>query len=171
MSNIVPTSNPTNTPAVQQSSLPVKKGEDFIAEAEVMDLTPLKDKLFVVAVSTGDRNKVKLLASTIHGPYNFAEMAEQVGSMWQEHQHHAKVIIIDKDVKVGVKMLDENTVDYIETHYGDIAVEAMLDGVFDDIKDYTCQAGVVDSNPAEDPRNIKAIEEAAKAQEAPEEEL
>lgn len=168
MSNIVPVTNPTSTPTVQQASPPVKDGDDFLAETEVMDLSAFRDKLFMVAVSTGDRNKVKLLAATIHGPYTFAEMAEQVGSMWREHQHHAKVLVLEKDFTQGVIMLSENTIDYIECHYGDIAVEAMLLGEFDGEKEYTCTAGVVVVNPAEDPRN-KEVE--VKKEEDPDEEL
>jgi hypothetical protein len=96
-------------------------------------------------------------------------MVEQVGSMWKEHLHHAKVVSLDKDVTKPVIMLSENTVDYIECHYGDIVVEAMLEGVFDDTKEYTCQAEVVESNPVtDDPRN-KQIE--APKEESTEEEL
>lgn len=169
MSNIVPVSNPTDTPATQGAvELPIKSGDDFIAEAETMDLSSIKDNIFMVAISTGDRNKVLLLSSTIHGPYNFPEMVEQVGSMWKQHLHHAKVIILEKDVTKGVKMLGQNTVDYIEAHYGDIIVEEMLSGTFDD-KEYTCQADTVQVDPGLDPRNKAQIE--AKKEEDPEEEL
>jgi hypothetical protein len=135
------------------SNLPVKKGDDFIGELETMDLSSLKDKIFIVGVSTGDRNGPKMITSTIRGPLTFVEMVEQVGFTWQEHQHHAKAMILEKDVKVQPKFIDENTVDYIECHYMDIVTEAMLDGVFDLDKTYTCQAGLNEAPVEEDPRN------------------
>ena len=83
---------------------PVSKEEkEFLAEIEVMDLSPIKDKTYVVAVGTGDPNKVKFLCSTIHGPYNFTEMCQEVGEMWVQHQHHAKVIIMEKTVSISRK--------------------------------------------------------------------
>ena len=115
---------------------------EFLAEAETMDLTPIKGATFGVAVATGDPNGVKYLCSTMHGPYNFTEMCQEVGDMWVQHQHHAKVILLSKDPKSRVKMLDENTVDYIEAHFVDIIVEEALAG-FDD-KQYTCTAGTVE---------------------------
>lgn len=134
-------------------NLPVKDGDDFIAECEIMDLSELKDKNFLVAVSTGDRNKAKFLSTTIHGPYNFVEMVEEVGVMWKNYQHHAKVVLCEKDRKKAAKTLDENTVDYIEAHYADIVTEAMLDGIFDEQKDYTCRAGFTEATAEDDPRN------------------
>jgi hypothetical protein len=137
--------------------LPIKSGEDFIAECETMDLSELKDKSFLVAVSTGDRNKSKFLSTTVHGPYSFVEMVEEVGVMWQEHQHHAKVVITSKDRSKALKILDENTIDYIEANYTEIATEAMLDGVFDDDREFTCRAGLIEDQSEEDPRNkVKA---------------
>jgi hypothetical protein len=135
------------------SNLPVKKGDDFIGELESMDLSSLKDKVFIVGVSTGDRNGPKMITSTIRGPLTFVEMVEQIGCTWQEHQHHAKAMILEKDMKVRPKFIDENTADYIECHYMDIVTEAMLDGVFDEDKTFTCQAGLNDISPEEDPRN------------------
>ena len=119
--------------------LPVKK-DGFLAEVEVMDLARLKSGKFIVAVGTGDPKSYKLLGSTIHGPYDFVEMVQEVGDMWMTHQHHAKVILLDKNVSNITQMLDENTVDYIECHYNDIITEEMLGGAFD--KDFTCQAGL-----------------------------
>lgn len=125
--------------------LPINTSEDFLAETEKMDLSELKDKQFAVAVNTGDRNAGKFLTSTIHGPYSFAEMCQEVGSMYQEHQHHAKVIVLNKDPKTKVKVLDENTVDYIECHYIDIITDAMLDGVFEEESgQYTCRANIIE---------------------------
>jgi hypothetical protein len=137
------------------NNLPVKTGEDFIGEFEVMDLSSLKDSMFVVAVSNGDRNKCKFLASTVHGPYTFFEMCEEVGMMFKEHQHHAKVTILSKDSTKAPKFLDENTIDYIEAKYVDIVTEGMLDGVFDETKEYTCKVGINEADTSDDPRQPK----------------
>jgi hypothetical protein len=134
--------------------LPVKNSETFLAEVEVMDLSHLKDGNFIVAVGTGDPKGFKLLASTIHGPYNFVEMVQEVGSMWAEHQHHAKVIKLDKVYTNATQMLDENTVDYIECHYNDIIVDEMIGGAFDLDKEFTCQAGFQEDDNG-DPRHKK----------------
>lgn len=128
-----------------ENNLPVKTGEDFVAEFETMDLSDLKDRLYVVAVNNGDRSGPKFVCSTIRGPYTFEEMCEQVGVMWRNHQHHAKVTVLEKNPEKGAKILDENTVDYIEAHYEDIVTESMLGGVFDEIKDYTCRANIIES--------------------------
>jgi hypothetical protein len=125
------------------SNLPVKSTETFLAENEVMDLSPIKDKMFLVAVSTGDRNKSKFLSTTVRGPYSYTEMLEEVGVMWKEHQHHAKAVILSKDRNAQLKSLDENTIDYIECHYLDLITDAMLEGMFD--KEYTCQVGIVET--------------------------
>jgi hypothetical protein len=137
--------------------LPVKKGEEFLAEVEVMDLAPLKSGQFIVAVGTGDPNGFKLLGSTIHGPYGFVEMVQEVGDMWATHQHHARVIKLDKDMNKQTQMLDENTVDYIECHYNDIITEEMLNGAFDLDKEFTCQAGFQDDDGL-DPRRQPVTE-------------
>jgi hypothetical protein len=138
--------------------LPVKKTEEFLAEVEVMDLSALKDKKFVVAVGTGDPEKFSLLGSTIHGPYTFIEMVQEVGDMWATHQHHAKVLILDKNINSATTMLDPNTIDYIEYSYNDIITEEMLGGAFDAIKEFTCQAGLVNDLES-DPRLKKKEEE------------
>ena len=63
--------------------IPVTQAEDFVAEFHEgeMDLSELYDKQFVVAVSTGDRNKCKHLASTLTGPYDFVEMVDLVADL------------------------------------------------------------------------------------------
>lgn len=132
-------------------NLPVKTGDDFVGELETMDLGVLKSESFLVAVNQGDRSKGKFLCSTIRGAYTFEEMCETVGNMWKEHQHHAKVILLQKDMKQAPKILDENTVDYIEANFQDIITESLLDGVFDDQKDYTCRAGIVEASNEENP--------------------
>jgi hypothetical protein len=164
-----------NIPAQNPNmNLPVKTGDDFIGELEVMDLTELKDKQFLVAVSSHDRNGPKFVCSSIRGPFTFEEMCEAVGVTWQEHQHHCKVIILQKDFKAKSLHLDENTIDYIEAHFQDIITESMLDGVFDEVKDYTCRAGVVQDDGSENPLDgdkLAAKEaEAAKANSTDEDE-
>jgi hypothetical protein len=122
-----------------------------------MDLSELKDKMFIVGASQADRNKCKFLASTVRGPYTFEEMCEQVGVMWRQHQHHAKATILEKDPTKPAKFLDENTTDYIEANYEDIIVESMLGGVFDQQKEYTCKANLVeaaDTVVAENPQKM-----------------
>jgi hypothetical protein len=135
----------------QNLNLPVKKGDDFIGELEIMDLSELRDKQFLVAVNQGDRSGVKFLCSTIRGPYSFEEMCEAIGVMWKIHQHHGKAIILQKDAAAAPKYLDENTIDYIEANFEDIITESMLNGVFDDDKEYTCRAGVVEGDNSDNP--------------------
>lgn len=127
------------------NNLPIKAGDDFVAEFESMDLSELKNKVYVVAVNQGDRSGPKYVCSSIKGPFSFEEMCEHVGVMWRNYQHHAKVTILDKDQTRPSKFLDENTVDYIEAHYEDIVTESMLDGVFDEVKEYTCRANILES--------------------------
>src|SRR5580765_1769721 len=116
--------------------------KEFLAEVEVMDLSPIKDKTFMVAVGTGGPDTIKFLCSTPHGPYNFTEMCQEVGDMWIQHQHHAKAIILEKDPKAKVYQLDGNTIDYIECHFQDIIMEEFLAGV-EEPKEFTCTAGTV----------------------------
>ena len=132
------------------SDLPVKK-DNFLAEAEVMDLSKIKNETFAVAVSTGAPDSVKYLCTTLHGPYGFVEMLQEVGDMWVNHQHHAKVILMSKKQNEKIKFLDTNTVDYIECHYSDLIVEEMLGGAFD--KEFTCQAGLTVEEESSDPRH------------------
>jgi hypothetical protein len=132
-------------------NLPVKQGDDFVGELETMDLSELKDKQFLVAVNQGERGGVKFVCSTIRGPFTFEEMCETIGIMWREHQHHGKAIVIQKDFKAEPLYLDENTIDYIEAHFQDIITESMLDGVFDEVKDYTCRAGLVKGDNSDNP--------------------
>jgi hypothetical protein len=137
--------------SAQSVNLPVKTGDDFVGELETMDLSELKGKNYLVAVNQGDPSGVKFVCSTIRGPYTFEEMVESVGMMWQQHQHHAKVIMCQKDPSLAPKYLDANTIDYIEANFMDIVTESMLEGVFDGEKEYTCRAGVVDGDNSENP--------------------
>ena len=116
--------------------------QEFLAEVAVMDLSPIKGETFCVAVSTGQKDSVKFLCTTLHGPYNFCEMAQEVGEMWVQHQHHSKVIVLDKDASKKVRVLDDNTVDYIEAHYIDIIME---DTIFSEPdREFTHTARVVE---------------------------
>jgi hypothetical protein len=135
-------------------NLPVKQTDDFFAPIEVMDLSPLKDQMFLVAVSQGDRNKGRFLSTTTHGPYNYLEMIEEVGIMWQQEQHHAKVVICEKDRSKPIKTLDQNTIDYIEEHYENLLMEGFLEGAFDDKKEYTCKVGISEADIDDDPRHL-----------------
>jgi len=135
----------------QNVNLPVKTGDDFIGELETMDLSELKDKQFLVGVSNGDRSGVTFVCSTIRGPFTFEEMCESVGVMWVKEQHHSKVLLCGKDHGAKPKYLDTNTVDYIEAHFQDIITESLLEGVFDDDKEYTCRAGVVEGTNEDNP--------------------
>lgn len=143
---------------MSNSNLPVKT-DNFLAEAEVMDLSKLKDKVFLVAVGTSTPDSVKFLCSTAHGPYTYVEMLQEVGDMWHNHQHHAKVVILSKNQNEKVAILDGNTVDYVELNYTDLIVEEMLGGMFDaEPKEFTCQAGIVTEEVSTDPRHAKKEE-------------
>ena len=127
--------------------LEVGNPETFLGEMEQMDLSELKDFMFMVAISSGDPSKCKYIQESLHGPYGFYEMADQVYSMWRRYQHHAKVIITSKDMNKPPQFLDECTVDYLEAKGNSIITEGMLNG--DDlISDYTCKAGIMDAENA-----------------------
>ena len=144
----------------QNLNLPVKTGDDFVGELETMDLSELKDKQFMVAVSNGQRSGVTFICSTIRGPYTFEEMCESIGVMWASQQHHGKAIVCQKDPAAKPMYLDQNTIDYIEANFQDIITESMLDGVFDEEKEYTCRAGIVEgdnsTNPMAPENQVKA---------------
>lgn len=136
-------------------NLPVEK-DNFLAEVEVMDLSPIRDHQFMVAIGSGAPEKVKFLCSSIHGPYNFIEMMQEVGEMWVNHQHHAKVIICGKDSTKKVELLHPNTVDYIECHYADLITEELIGGDF--FKEFTCKAGTTSELESTDPRHQQKVE-------------
>lgn len=112
----------------------------FVPQIETMDLRCLYDKTFIVAVSTGARDDGRLLAKTIHGPYDFDEMVGEVNRMWSEDQNNAKVYILDKNPKNKPKWLDSNTIDYIQIRCADI----IMDRILSKEQDYTCEAGLLD---------------------------
>ncbi len=108
------------------ATIPQQDDDKFIAEFANMNLDPLRDKVFMVSVNTGERNKGKFLTSRVHGPYEFLEMVEEVGFMWEQEQHHAKVIVLGKDRTKAVQFLDHKTTDYIEAHWTDIVAAGIL---------------------------------------------
>ncbi len=132
------------------SDLAVKDNDSFIAEYEVMDLSGLKDKQFIVAVGAGKRESAKLMPSTMHGPYDFFTMCEEVGAIWTNDLHHAKAFIISKDRREPPQLLDANTIDYIEAHFENIIMEGILGGAFEEPKAFTCEANVITANPEDD---------------------
>jgi aspartokinase-like uncharacterized kinase len=117
--------------------------DDFNPHTEVMDISKLKDKTFIVGISSGDRDKVGIVSTTIRGPYNFLEMLDAVSHMWNSRMDHAKVIVLNKEVKTKTEWLDAKTVDYIIEKAADIALEEVL---LSDDKEYTCEAGLVSSD-------------------------
>lgn len=138
------------------SNLPVKKGDDFIGEFEVMDLSELKDKQFMIAVNAGEREAGRFVCQSLKGPFTYYEMLEEVGQMYRNHQHHAKVYFCEKKRDVMAKWLDTNTIDYIEAHWDNLVVEGLLDGGLDDeVKDYTCMAGVNEAEAGDDPLTVE----------------
>lgn len=124
--------------------LEVNKDPNFIGEFANMDLNPIKDKKFLVAVRTGDPEKGRYLPTTIKGPYDFYEMVEEVAHMWNNFQHHACVYFANKDRDKKNEFLDRNTIDYIEANYADLITEGLITGVFDDYdpSHFDCTVGV-----------------------------
>jgi len=123
------------------SVLPVADPETFIGEFAEMDLGPLKDKTFLVAISTGDPTKPKFVPETIIGPLDFFEMVEAVANIHMEEMLHAKAMIPSKKFGTKPQVLDACTIDYIEAKYAEILMEGLLTGDLD--KKYTCQAGFI----------------------------
>jgi hypothetical protein len=144
---------------------PAQSDDNFIAEFAVMDLAPLKGNTYLVSVSTGDRNKGKFLTSTIRGPYDFLEMVQEVGFMYEQHQHHAKATIAEKDRMKPVRYLDQKTIDYIEAHYQNIIADSVLEEILGGNPNYTHAAGIIETKP-EDDVIIAAAIEAEKAKQA-----
>ena len=136
---------------------PVTQDEDYCAELDgrKMDFSYLRDRSFIVAVSTGARSKPKLLASTMRGPFDFSEMCEAVGAMYQREQHHAKVYVLEKSFEKGIFFLDEGTMDYIEAYWEDIVLEESLEAAIfdDDEKEEVIPAGAVEIEYNEENKN------------------
>ncbi len=138
---------------MSDENLPVNKSKDFVGEWEKMNLDEIKEGSFLVAIGTGDREKSKFLSSTVRGPYDYFEMIEEVGYMWEQEQHHAKIIFMNQERDKPNKFLDENTTDYIEANWQDLAAEILLE---DDKIEYTCRAGINLNDASEDPRTAEA---------------
>lgn len=119
--------------------------EDFNPLTEHMDLSKIHDKAFTVAVSTGPRDQGKFLCTTMHGPYSFDEMVQEVSRMWVEDQNNSKVYVLEKDSRKPCKWLDVNTTEYIQFRAADILLERMLQ-TFDD-EAYTSEARIVEDDP------------------------
>lgn len=107
--------------------------EEFNPLTAVVDLTRYYDKQFLVAISTGDRDKGKYLCSTIRGPYSFDEMIDEVGDMNASDQNNGKVYILEKDRKKKATFFDKNTTEYIQFNYQDILMDRMLGGAYDKV--------------------------------------
>lgn len=132
-----------------QQAIPVTQDPGYCAELDgrTMDFTSLMDKQFVVGVHTGDRNKPKMLCSTMRGPYDFYEMIETVGYMYAKEQHHAKAFLIHKDPTKPVQFLDEGTIDYIEANWQDILTTGLLEeALLKDDSGEAIQAGMIEAN-------------------------
>lgn len=154
MSNLKPEDTAMPSGSDSTDTLPVKKGDDFVGEFETMDLNPIKGENFFIGVSTGDREKGKMLSTTIKGPFNFYEMLEEVGIMWKDHMHHSAVYIASKERDKKNKHLDRNTIDYIEANWENLITEGLLAGAFDEDQDvdYTCTVGINEADTEDDPR-------------------
>lgn len=124
---------------------PITQQEDYCAELDgrKMNLEKLRDHSYMVAVSTGPRNKPKLLSSTIRGPFNFVEMVEAVGSMYEREQHHAKAFQLQRSFDEPIFFLDEGTIDYLEANWKDILFEEEFEAaVFGEDED-VIPAGII----------------------------
>jgi hypothetical protein len=131
-----------------QVAKPFTQEDDYCAELDgrAMDFSKIQNKVFIVAVHTGDRNKAKLLASTIRGPYDFFEMVEHVGSMYASEQHHAKVFTLEKDTKTPSMFLDEGTIDYIEANWQDILTTGLLEDALLGLNEEVIPAGIIEAS-------------------------
>jgi len=125
------------------SDTPATQKDDFVAdfhEGNEMDMSSLKDKQFVVAANTGNRNECKFLASTMRGPYDFYEMIAEAGPMYEKEAHHAKVTILSRDLDSKVQFLDSGTIEYIECHYKRIISESIFEAA---VFDFTLKPGLL----------------------------
>lgn len=132
--------NPNNS---DPASTFVEGENPFVAEFEVCDLSPLKGKTFLVAVSTGPRDKAGFLPSTIRGPFDFDGMVEDVGRMYESEQHHAKAFIASTNRKAPMEFVDENTTSYIEAHWENILVDSALQEAISGADNFTFTAGTI----------------------------
>lgn len=138
----------------QTLAKPLTQSEDFCAELMdgTMDFSHIEGSEFLVAVNTGSRNKPPLLASTMRGPFEFYEMVEAVGCMWEREQHHAMVYVLTKDFDKSSQFLDEGTVDYLEANWEDMVCSGILEAaIADDYSDGPIiPAGLITANSEDD---------------------
>lgn len=114
----------------------------FIADFERMDLSPLFEKNFMVAVNTEDRNSPPGLCSTLRGPYKFIDMVQQVANMWNKEVHHAMVYVCHTNNKQMTPFLDSGTVEYLEAHADSIIFDHTIGReILGD--EFTCVAGII----------------------------
>ena len=139
----------------QTVAKPITQSEDFCAELVegTMDFTGLEGETFLVAVNTGSRSKPPILASTMRGPFEFYDMVEAVGCMWEREQHHAMVYVLTTDFDKSSNFLDEGTIDYIEARWEDIVTTGIFEAALaDDYDDngIIIPAGLIAANPEDD---------------------
>lgn len=141
----------------QPTAKPVTQDEDYCAELDgrKMDFSYLENEQFIVGVSTGDRNKPKILGSTIRGPFDFYRMVEAVGMMYQNEQHHAKVYMLKDSFDEGTFFLDEGTIDYIEAYWQDILTDGLLEEAIFGEDEEVVSAGSVDVEYNEESKDGK----------------
>jgi hypothetical protein len=89
-----------------------------VQENKPFDISSLRDKTFVVAVSTGPRDKTALLPTTIRGPFDFLEMLDFVGVTWSKDLNRSRVASVSK--LTPPVFLNDDDVDYILENYVDI---------------------------------------------------
>ena len=144
--------NAKNAPDV--SAKPVTQEEGYCAELDdrKINFDSLRGKTYIVAVNTGPRNKPKLLASTIRGPFDFSRMVESVGSMYAREQHHAKVYVLEESFDKPIFFLDEGTIDYIEANWENILIEEELEAAIFDDKE-VIPAGLISQEYNEEGKN------------------
>lgn len=130
------------------NDLPVANPQTFIGEFAEMDLSEIKDKVFLVALSTGDPTKPKFIPESVVGPLDFFEMVETVANIHMDQMLHAKAMIPSKKFGIKPQVLDACTIDYIEAKYAEILMEALLTGDLE--KKYTCKAGFISYEEAKE---------------------
>lgn len=148
-----PKSDDSMTVAKPLSAKPITQDEDFCAELMdgTMDFSDIENGTFLVAVNTDDRNKPPLLASTMRGPFEFYEMVEAIGCMWEREQHHAMVYVLTRDFDKSSQFLDMGTIDFIEANWEEMVANGILEAaLWDDEEELLIPVGLIDSDPEDD---------------------
>lgn len=118
--------------------------EEFMGEVDSMDLSALKDKTFMVSVSTGKRDSHLFLQSTIKGPFTYGEMVEEVHHICSGKGQHAHVLLTCKERNKKPEFLDECTIDYIEARYKQLIEELLFADIMgEEATDYEYQAQII----------------------------